>query len=238
MICKNSFKELCLDRFRGSACCIVGAGPSLGFSDTRKCHTMPCFAVNSAILALDWDNGPAEDRFWVSNDTLCLRWNYWEKVRDSSCNIIVRDSWCKHVDILPSRTRFFSARKSNTNIEDSDDGLCYCSSVPTCLDMAICFGFKKIYLFGVDHDIENNGYFWSGWNDSKKPMQVVDYLGERKFITKPLALVQPKDQRISVWKENIACFESLNNYAKARDVEIVNMNNNSKIKSFSFYANT
>lgn len=131
---------------------------------------------------------------------------------------------------------FFSPRKSNTIIDESDDGLCYCSSVPTCLDMAIKFGFKKIYLFGVDHDIDNNGYFWSSWSEDKKPMQVVDYAGERKFLTKPLALVQPKDQRISVWNENIDCFQSISNYAALKDVKIMNMNKSSKIKSFEFHA--
>jgi hypothetical protein len=236
MICKNNFRELCLDRFSGASCCVVGAGPSINQADIGMCYSMPCFIVNSAILALDWSTGLGEDRFWISNDTLCLRWSYWEKVKNSLCNIVVRESWEKHANIIPSRARFFSPRKSNTIIDESDDGLCYCSSVPTCLDMAIKFGFKKIYLFGVDHDIDNNGYFWSSWSEDKKPMQVVDYAGERKFLTKPLALVQPKDQRISVWNENIDCFQSISNYAALKDVKIMNMNKSSKIKSFEFHA--
>jgi hypothetical protein len=186
-------------------------------------------------MKMKWDNGSEEGRFWVSNDALCLRWSYWDKVKASFCNIVVRDSWEKYSDILPKRVKYFSPRSENIITDESENGLCYCSSVPTCIDMAIGFGFKCIYLFGVDHDIDNNGYFWSSWEERDKPMQVVDYKGDRKFNTKPLALVQPRDQRLSVWNENIHCFDALQKYADIKNVKIFNMNKNSKIKSFEFH---
>ena len=236
MICKKNFRELFRNEFIGNSCCIVGAGPSLNETNPKFFHSMPCFAVNSAILKMEWEKDGDYERFWVSNDALCLRWSYWDRVVSSKCNIVVRDSWLKHEDIIPKRSNFFTARKSNTELDDIDEGLCYCSSVPTCIDMAIKFKFSVIYLFGIDHNESNHGYFWSSWDKSRKPMQVVDYSRERKFLTQPVTLVEPRNQRSIVWNENKKCFDALSIYANSKNVKIYNMNPKSSISSFEFYS--
>ncbi len=235
MNCKSNFRNLCQKEFDGAECCILGAGPSLSNASADFICSMPCFAVNSAILYVKWLNGEGKNRFWVSNDSLCLRWNYWDIVKKSNCNIVVRDSWCKYQSILPENYHMFYPRKKNYDFEYSiSDELCFCSSVPTCIDMAIGFGFKKIYIFGVDHNESNCGYFWSTWKDSDKPKQVIDFQGARNFFTKPLALQQPIDQRLEVWRENMKCFSFLNDVAKQRGITIVNMNPESKVKNFRY----
>lgn len=236
MICKNNFKDLCQKEFNGAECCVLGAGSSLLNFEKKSFDNMHCFAVNSAIMYLDWEDSGKYSRFWLSNDALCLRWTYWDKVVRSKCNIVVRDSWCKYSDILPENVKFFKPRSSNTDLENnSDDGLCFCSSVPTCIDMALQFGFKKIYLYGVDHDSSDVGYFWDKWKTEHKPRQVVDFSKDRKFFTQPLALKQPLDQRIKVWEENMRCFDSLEKYSNIFNASIVNMNEKSSVKSFKFH---
>lgn len=232
MICKSNFKELYQKDFDGKACNIIAAGPSLLEFNRDICNQRHCFIVNSAILFADWFEEGDYERFWVSNDSLCLRWSYWDKVVRSKCNIVIRDSWCKYIDLVPSRAKFFSPRKSNTDLIEEDNGLCYCSSVPTCIDMAIKFNFNKIYLYGLDHDPVFTGYFWDSWKSDEKPKQVIDFSKERKFLTAPVALKQPVDQRLSVWKENIDCFESLKKVAYKKEVQIINMNMNSKVNIF------
>lgn len=237
MTCRSNFRDLRSSEFERSSCSILGAGPSLLLADKDFINSMPCFVVNSAIIYTDWHDGNSINRFWVSNDSLCLRWTYWDKVKTSKCNIVVRDSWCKYSNLLPESAKFFSPRASNINIDSAEDGLCFCSSVPTCIDMAIAFGFKYIYLFGVDHNKENTGYFWSNWEKSMKPKQVVDFSGERKFITEPLALRQPMDERLKVWNENIGCFHALGRHAESHGIRIVNMNKNSAVDAFMYGEN-
>jgi len=232
MTCKNNFKDLCRKEFDGGDCCILGAGPSLSLADLSATTSMPCFAVNSAILGVEWSLPSKHGRFWVSNDALCLRWTYWDKVVKSACDVIVRDSWCKYRDLLPARTKFFKPRSSNINLDGTEEGLCYCSSIPTCIDIAIQFKFKNIYIYGLDHDGSNTGYFWDQWNENKKPRQVIDFNGERSFYTKPVALRQPQEQRLAVWRENIDCFKALNDHAQKNGVNIINMNKNSSVNIF------
>ena len=108
MTCRSNFRDLRSSEFEGSSCSILGAGPSLLLADKDFINSMPCFVVNSAIMYTDWHDGNSIDRFWVSNDSLCLRWTYWDKVKTSKCNIVVRDSWCKYSNLLPESAKFFS----------------------------------------------------------------------------------------------------------------------------------
>lgn len=232
MTCKSNFKELYQKEFDGQSCNIIAAGPSLLEFEKSICNQRHCFIVNSAILFANWDEESIYKRFWVSNDSLCLRWSYWDKVVSSKCNIIVRDSWYKYIDLLPSRVKFFTPRSNNTNLNDEDEGLCYCSSVPTCIDMAIKFNFKNIYIYGLDHDSKHTGYFWESWNSEDKPKHIIDFSKGRNFSTAPVALKQPVDQRLAVWKENVDCFQALNKLAIEKEVSIINMNKNSKIDVF------
>ena len=73
---------------------ILGAGPSLFscmknnsfFSKLKEYGIVIC--VNSAIMAIE------EPHYWVSTDSLCLRWSWFsEYVRKSNCIKIVRSSW-------------------------------------------------------------------------------------------------------------------------------------------------
>jgi hypothetical protein len=191
--------------------------------------------VNSAILKTNW-SAPCNDntlRGWISNDSLCRKWSYFDKVKKDHCYKIVRDSWLKYESELKDFL-FFKPRKTREDvIEENDDGLLYNSSVPSAIDLAIKLGFKEIYLFGIDHiAIGDRTHFWQFLPKELQPKEKI--LGkDRTIYAAPVRIMQPIPMQKNVWKMNVDVFNSIINYAKIKNVSIKNVNHNKTCLPFN-----
>ena len=209
----------------GESCIILGAGPSLydlcmsyHFEDIMD-HVV--ISVNSAIMPLVKFELDPEKHYWVSNDTLCRRWSYWKDVEQSKCTKVVRDSWLKYKEVMMN-TLFFSPRPTSEDVVNPNDvGLCYCSSVPSSIDLAIQMGCKRIILFGVDHnDSSGRHHFWQLLYDRKN---------------RPTAnanIYDSWDKQQKVFEFNNKAYKALQKFANIKKAEIYNCSNMSKVDVF------
>jgi hypothetical protein len=220
----NTYTEL-IDKHKGEVAFILGAGPSL--YDLCKSHHFfdilddVVISVNSAFMPLAKFELDPEKHYWVSNDTLCRRWSYWKDVEKSSCMKVVRDSWSKYKKVM-TNTLYFSPRPTSEGVVNpKDTGLCYCSSIPTSIDLAIQMGCKKIFLFGVDHnDSSGRHHFWQLLYDRKN---------------RPTANANIYDswrKQQKVFEFNKQALKALRKFADSKRVEIYNCSNMSKVNSF------
>ena len=215
----------------GRKCFVVGAGPSLCFLDLSALDEHIVISVNSSILKLNWNEGisgfaPSINRYWISNDRLCVKWDYfWKSVLRSKSLKIVRTSWLKYDDkIRDHNFRYFAPRESEKMpLSDEDPGLCYVSSVPTAIDLAIRMGCSHIYLMGVDQAmLHGNSHFWQFWDKKKWPQR-----SDKSKNFRP----EQKHQKV-VFEENESVFQSLKEYAGRHGAVIKNCSNVSRIKTF------
>lgn len=214
---------------RSEKCFICGAGPTFGFLDLTKIHEHIVISVNSSIMRLNWDlPGDSLRRFWISNDSLCLKWSYfWDKVMHGECTRIIRTSWQRHESKLKAaKFRYFAPRLSEKHpLDENDVGLCSVSSVPTALDFAILLGCREIYLLGVDHRlISRFSHFWQMWPRSQRP---------RRF-DKDQSFIPPIKQQVDMFKENKQVFQSLHWLAKKNSIQIFNCSKQSDLDVFPF----
>jgi hypothetical protein len=218
----NSYVQL-INNHRDENCFIFGAGPSLW-------HNMhePFFreipkrgitiAVNSAVLAV-----PNFD-YWVSNDSLCMRWSWWEDVKNGKGIKVVRNSWEKYKEELDDFLYFEPRPTPEDTINPGHIGLAYCSSVPSSIDLAIQMGCKKIFLLGVDQNApRGKHHFW----------QYMD----KQPVAKPPAQ-GPWEHQKKVFDFNNKAYDALSAFAKAKGVDIYNISwvsaarHWSKVKNF------
>lgn len=203
-------------------CYILGCGPSLYhyiYKNIIITNNDIVISVNSSILCFDKLNNK-KDIFWISNDALCRRWSWWKNVKKFQGYKIVRNSWLKYKNEL-NDFLFFPPRPTKESIiNDSDEGLAYCSSVPSAIDLAIQMGVRDIYLLGVDHqkDRNNKHHFW-------------EYLPNRPTYTRPAQ--GPWRQQLEVFKFAEQSYEALNQFAIRKNVNIYNViNEGSKLNVF------
>ena len=198
-------------KHKGANAFIFGAGPSLWynmhepfFPDIPKYGIT--ISVNSSVMAVpDFD-------YWVSNDALCLRWSWWENVKRGRGTKVVRSSWSKYRKHLKDFLFFEPRPTDEGTVKPEDVGLCYCSSVPSSIDLALQMGCKKIFVFGLDHHKHRGNHHY--WQFMPKPEQPV---------CKPM--VQDKwDRQKSVFNMNLLSFSALKKYADQEDVKIYNVN--------------
>jgi len=211
---------------QGRRCFVIGAGPSVAFMNLSPIEDDVIITINSSILLFDWSVGSSTDRYWISNDTLCLQWDYfWSKVLRSNSQKIVRTSWKEHADkILKHNFRFFKPRESESPpLSNDGKALCSVSSVPTAIDFALLTGCQEIYLLGVDHKmLHGNSHFWQFWPKEKWP--------QRKSKGKNFRPEQ--SHQIRKFEENIATYQSLKELAESVGASIYNCSNNSVIEVF------
>ncbi len=211
----------------GAKCFVVGAGPSVAFLDLKGIHEHPVIAVNSAAIMMPWKKqGDISKRFWISNDSLCLKWSYfWDNVAEAHCNKIVRTSWKKHENKIEKYgMRYFEPRESELAPNFGDDrGLCSISSVPTAIDFAILMGCKSVYLLGVDHNMmHGNSHFWQFWDYAKWPKR--DDKGKR---------FRPEQgHQTKMFEFNKVVFKCLEKFAQSRNVCIYNCSMRSGLDVF------
>ena len=220
----NTYTKLINKYKNNEKCYVIGAGPSL-----HKLIYHPLFpdiqnnviiVVNSAILAMKWEKGEQDNRYFVSDDFIVTRWSYWRSVLSSKCNKVIRSSWEKHKDLIKNFDKFFIFEPRNTpeNIIDCNErGLAYASSVLSAIDLALQMGCKKIYLLGVDHYTDGwRSHFWQYWTYSKWPKG-------------PLA---PITQQKESFNHNIQAFEALKGFADYLGAEIYNCSKDSKVEVY------
>jgi hypothetical protein len=221
---KNTYTEL-IGKHQGESCVILGAGPSLYDLCVSKYlkdilnHVV--ISVNSAFVPIsDFDLNP-DRHYWVSNDVLCRRWSYWEKVDKSKCTKVVRDSWLKYRGVM-SNTLYFAPRPTAEDVVNPDDvGLCYNSSIPTSIDLAMAFGCKKIILFGVDQNTKQGmSHYW----------QMLYKREDRPFAFSNIQDSWSKQQK--VFDINNGVYDALRKFADLKGVEIYNCSSITKVTAF------
>lgn len=201
---------------------IFGAGPSLysflkspyGPQNNPLFAQMEIMVVNSAIMAFSWDKneGSPTGRYWISNDALCRRWTWWKQVLKANCIKIVRNSWKKYYDEIPDFYIFHPRETTEDVIDPDGKGLAYCSSIPTAIDLAIQMGFKKIFLFGVDHkEKDRKTHFWQYYPKERWPKQLKPAQGPFK--------VQKQ-----VFELNKVAYKALGDFADNKKTKIYNCN--------------
>lgn len=211
-----------LDIHSGEVAFVVGAGTSLYNLNIDAIHKHVVIAVNSAILLMPWESGDYQRRFWISNDALCMKWNWWPKVLKAHCTKIVRNSWEKYFGQIKDFGfyQFVPRRTDEGTIEDDDLGLCYCSSVPSGIDLAIKMGCKKVFLLGVDqYFIGPKSHYWQMWAPLKQPRRL-----DRKMAT--------QSQQEWTFDYNNRAYKALSSLADRKGVQIFNCNPQSKVESF------
>lgn len=220
----NTYIKL-TDKHRGGLAFILGAGPSLYnlCIDKRFPNILNhiVISVNSAFMPLEKFKLNSEKHYWVSNDTLCRRWSYWKNVDKSECTKVVRDSWKKYQGSMKN-TFYFSPRPTSEDVvKPNDIGLCYCSSVPTSIDLAIQMGCKKIILFGVDHNtFDRRHHFWQLLYDRQdRPTANANIYDSWKKQNK-------------VFEFNDKAYKALRKFANYKEVEIYNCSDITKVNAF------
>ncbi len=210
----------------GRTCIVLGAGPSVAFLNLKNVDNHVVISVNSSILLLDWDKGDPADRYWISNDVLCMQWDYfWKNVVKSKCNKIVRTSWKEHSNkLMKYDFRFFGPRDSEKSpLTNDGDKLCSVSSIPTAIDLAILTGCKDIYVLGADHRMmHGNSHFWQFWPKARWPQRT----------TKGKNYRPEQSHQIRKFQENFLTYESLQELADREDANIYNGSHSSTIEVF------
>ncbi len=205
----NSYVSL-RDKHIGDNMFVIGAGPSLWFNMYEPyfnyIHEIGfTIIVNSAVLA-----DPNFD-YWISNDSLCLRWSWWPMVKSANGTKIIRNSWYKYKDELKDFLWFSPRPTPEEQINPNDIGLAYCSSIPSAIDLSIQMGCKNVFILGLDHN-EFNGrhHFWEFFKSEDKPKSIPSAQGSWESQKK-------------VFPINIRSFNALNNFAKQKNVNIYNI---------------
>jgi len=220
----NTYTSL-IGKHEGENAFVLGAGTSL--YDLCVSYSFPeifnhvVISINSSIMVTHWEEGDPDKRYFISNDSLCRRWSWWEKVLNSKCTKIVRDSWLKYKDELPGFL-FFKPRPTSEGIIDSDDeGLAYCSSVPSGIDLAIQMGCKRIFVFGLDHNRCGDAtHYWQllwdkkDWPTQNRPAQ------------------QPYKGQEKVFEISNLAYAALESWAISKKVEIYSCSPTSSVKAF------
>ena len=199
---------------------ILGSGTSLHDLDLSHIHNHVVITLNASILLVDWVKGDPNKRFWISNDAFCRKWSYWADIKKAKANKIVRNSWSHYFKELRGFYVFCPRRTRETKIDTEDTGLCYCSSVPSAVDLALQMGCKKVFLLGVDQYMKGSKrYFWEYWERQKRP----------KFNGK----MHAQSKQMRVFKINDGIYKSLNDFSVYKDAFIFNCNPKSKVSAFT-----
>jgi len=209
----------------GETAFVCGAGPSflqcIEHPDFSKIHNHVVVSVNSSIIAMPWQQGEATKRFWISNDALVRIWSYWSYVKSCKANKIVRDSWKRYFEEIPDFYQFWIRPTSEDIINPEDEGLAYCSSVPSAIDLCLQMGCKTIYLLGVDqYKIGNKTHFWQFWDRKKQPKRIDGKIASFEEQTKAFVY-------------NNLTYPALKKFAEHVNARIYNCNIDSTVNDFN-----
>lgn len=211
----NTYKSL-IDKHRGESCFVIGAGPSLWYLMHNPLFTYLhtygiSIVVNSGVLAIP------DFHYFISNDALCRNWDWWPIAKNGKGIKIVRNSWWKYREELKDFLYFSPRSTSEDIIHSEDEGLCYCSSIPSAIDLAIQMGCKNIFVLGLDQrEYKGKHHFWQFFNN--KPKQI-----------KP-AQARWKEQE-KVFKFNNKSYKALRKFSEYKKCNIYNISHMMEDKS-------
>lgn len=214
-----------IDKHVGETAFVCGAGLSfyevMHSKNFDKIFDQVVVSVNSSFIAMPWSKGSRDKRFWISNDALVRRWSYWPDVKQAKANKIVRDSWSKYFDEIPDFYQFSPRPTSEGKVNAEDKGLCYCSSVPSAVDLCLQMGCKAIFLLGVDQYFDGLGrsHFWQKLDIEKQPIRTDSRMagfGEQNYA----------------FKYNNLAFPALKEFASLCNASIYNCSMDSEVKVF------
>jgi hypothetical protein len=97
---------------------------------------------------MPWQTCTPDNLYWVSNDALVRWWDYWQKIKASKATRVVRDSWKKYEKELKDFYYFWPRPTSEGICNPDDEGLAYCSSVPTSIDLCVQMGISASSSWG------------------------------------------------------------------------------------------
>lgn len=228
----KDYYDYCKDRHKGSRAFVVGAGTSLYGLNIDFIHKDVVISINSSIILMPWEDGSDDKRYWISNDALCRKWNWWNKVKNSKSVKIVRNSWEKYFEELEGHNFYkFDPRKTPEHIvEENDNGLCYCSSVPSGIDLAMKMGCSEIVLLGVDqYMIGNKSHFWQFYPICDQPKKEDGHIATFS-------------QQKWTFSYNDRAYYAISELAKSKNIKIYNANLKSRVnvfekKDLSFFEN-
>lgn len=207
------------NKYYNQSCFIVGAGTSLNSIDLSSIHSQIVISINSSILLMPWHDGDSNSRFWISNDSLVRYWTYWDDVKKSISNKIVRDSWQKYFCEIPDFYQFTARSTEQTKFCLHDDQLTGASSIPSAVDFALQIGCKRIFILGLDqYFVDNKTHFFDYWEPSKQP----------KFSLGKL----PHSVVKACYDLNNKVFLYLADFAQKLDAKIYNCNMRSRVDTF------
>lgn len=213
-----------IGKHEGETAFICGAGTSFleCYKSPRldEIHDHVVVSVNSSFIAMPWDSGDPDRRFWISNDALCRWWSYWPRVRRAKANRIVRDSWSKYENELGGFHYFWPRPTSENIVNPEDEGLAYCSSIPSGIDLCIQMGVKRIFLLGVDQYMcGNKSHFWQYLPKNEQPVR----------MDRGLAPIEHQRRAFSY---NNKAYPALKSFADLEGVVIYNCSHQSKVDVF------
>lgn len=221
-----------LDKHDGLPAYVFGAGPSLfelhqNGSISQILHLAErgiVIFVNSAFLICPKDAGSSERYYWISNDALVRQWSYWTEVKkalaEGRMQCVVRDSWKKYEEELAGFMYFWPRPTSESIINPNDEGLSYCSSVPSAIDLALQMGCKTIHLFGVDqYRKKGKSHFWQFLPQEEQPVRVSGRLAAWA-------------EQTTAFKYNDQAYPALKDFADYKKATIINYSLDSKVVDF------
>jgi len=216
----KSYKDL-LNAHNEETCFIIGSGTSLYEQSSSSCFAKifdhVVIAVNAGIILCLWQDGEPNKRFWISNDASVRHWSFWPKVKSSKSIKVVRNSWEKYYDEIKDFYFFPPRPGKEDEINENEDGLAYCSSVPSALDLAIQMGCKRIYLLGVDHYLVGGKiYFWQYW----------------PYLKQPKGPFTPIKVQNNIYDINFSAFRALDVFAEKRGAKVFNCSKDSRVDAF------
>jgi len=211
----KNYTEL-LGKYNVNNIFILGAGPSLYFNmqepffkELSKYGLI--ISVNSAILA-------GEPHFWISNDSLCMRWSWWKNVKKSKCIKIVRNSWLKYKDDIRDFYIFKPRNTPEDVIDFEEKNLCYPCSVSSAIDLSIQLKCKNIFVLGLDHKLtEDKHHFWQYFKNQPRQLKPA----QAKW-----------DVQKSVFPIHLKSYKALRGFAEYKNCKIYNCNSDSKVEIF------
>lgn len=211
-------------RHKGMSAFVVGAGTSLigWLNHPRRStiHDHVVLSVNSSFITMPWSVGSPDRRYWVSNDALCRRWTYWGSVCKAKVNRVVRNSWERYYVELPDGYYFWPRPTSEGVVNESDDGLAYCSSVPTSIDLALQMGCNRVFLLGVDqYNLMGRSHFWQFLPENEQPKPIFMRLASH-------------EQQAAAFRYNGLAYGALRGYADSLGAKIYNCNPLSNVDTF------
>jgi len=144
------------NKYYGKRCFIIGNGPSLTIEDLDRLQGEYTFGVNGIIKmygGTDW-----RPTFFVISDHLAMR-DLYKKLPSSGAEYsFFKVDYKKFLEKKESNAIFYRSRSAffdgyPPNFSEDVSKYVYSSSTVSyiCLQFALYFGFKEIYLLGMDH---------------------------------------------------------------------------------------